>query len=213
MAPLTIDIVSDAVCPWCYLGKRRLEVALSEIGAEDAVVRWRPYQLDETIPPEGLDRQAYMRAKFPDQAQLDAVHQRLAAYGAELGLAFDFAAIRRSPNTFDAHRLIRWAGESGHQDAVVDRLFKAYFEQGVDIGDIDALAKLAGECGMDAGVVREKFASADDREATRAEIAHWRRAGVSGVPFFIFDGRLAVAGAQSSETLAAAMVEAQSGRG
>ena len=213
MAPLNIDIVSDAVCPWCYLGKRRLEVALAEIGAEDAVVRWRPYQLDETIPPEGLDRQAHMRAKFPDQAQIAAVHQRLAAYGAELGLAFDFSAIRRSPNTFDAHRLIRWAGESGHQDAVVDRLFKAYFEEGVDIGDIDALAKLAGECGMDAGAVREKFASADDREATRAEIAHWRRAGVSGVPFFIFDGRLAVSGAQSPETLAAAMVEAQSGRG
>ena len=213
MAPLNIDIVSDVVCPWCYLGKRRLEAALGEIGGEDAVVRWRPYQLDETIPPEGLDRQAYMRAKFPDQAQLDAVHQRLVAFGAKVGLAFDFAAIRRAPNTLDAHRLLGWAGESGRQGAVVDRLFKAFFEQGIDIGDIDALAKLAGECGMDAAVVREKLAHADDRDATRAEIAHWRRAGVSGVPFFIFEGRLAVAGAQSPETLAAAMVEAQSAGG
>ncbi|MGO9741182.1 MAG: DsbA family oxidoreductase [Roseiarcus sp.] len=205
----TIDIVSDAVCPWCYLGKRRLEAALERLGERDAVVRWRPYQLDDTIPPQGLDRKAYMRAKFPDAAQLSQIHARLAALGGEVGLAFDFDAIRRSPNTLDAHRLLRWAGERGAQNAVAERLFQAYFEQGLDIGDAATLAGLAGDCGLNADAVREKLAAGDDRAEVGAEIAHWRRAGVDGVPFFIFEGRLALAGAQSPETFAAALVEAR----
>ncbi len=209
MTALTIDIVSDAVCPWCYLGKRRLEAALERVGERDAAVRWRPYQLDETIPPQGLDRKAYMRAKFPDDARLQQIHARLAELGGEVGLAFDFEAIRLSPNTLDAHRLLRWAGERGVQNAVAERLFQAYFKRGLDIGDAATLARLAGDCGLDADAVREKLAGGDDRDAVRAEIAHWRRAGVDGVPLFIFEERLAVAGAQSPETFAAALVEAR----
>src|SRR5579875_3434917 len=118
--PLVIDVVSDVVCPWCYLGKRRLDAALT--GEGGVAVRWRPFQLDPTIPREGLDRGAYMRAKFPDPARLAAVHDRLTALGEEVGIAFDFDAIRRAPNTLDAHRLIRFAGEAGVADAVAGRL-------------------------------------------------------------------------------------------
>src|SRR5271163_1761535 len=127
---MNIEVVSDVVCPWCYVGKRRLEAALAQ--SDDAVVavRWRPFQLDPTIPPEGLDRRAYMRAKFRDDARLAEVHSRLRGLGAEVGIAFDFDAILRAPNTLDAHRLIRWAAMEGVQDQVVERLFSDYFERG-----------------------------------------------------------------------------------
>ena len=210
MPPLTIDIVSDVVCPWCYLGKRRLESALEKIGANDAVVRWRPFQLDETVPKEGMDRKDYMRWKFGDLSRLEPVHDRLLAFGAEVGAAFDFEAIARAPNTLDAHRLIRWAGEAHAQDAVVDLLFRAYFEQGKDIGDADVLVAVAEAAGMDGEAVRAKLASDADVEDSHEEMDGWRRAGVSGVPFFIFEGKLAVSGAQSVDVLASAIVEASS---
>src|SRR5271170_2200780 len=132
---MNIEVVSDVVCPWCYVGKRRLEAALAQSDDAAVAVRWRPFQLDPTIPPEGLDRQAYMRAKFRDDARLAEAHTRLKALGAEVGIQFDFEAISRAPNTLDAHRLIRWAFEAGVQDAVVERLFSDYFEHGRDIGD------------------------------------------------------------------------------
>jgi len=209
MTGLTIDIVSDAVCPWCFLGKRRLEAALREIGETKAQVRWRPFQLDETIPVGGLDRVAYMSRKFPDAAQLAAAHERLSALGGEVGVAFAFDAIRRSPNTLDAHRLVRWAAAAGRQDAVVEGLFRAYFERGQDVGDNKVLVEIAEGCGMDGKDVAEGLASNRDVEETSAEIAHWRRAGVNGVPFFIFNGKLALSGAQPTATFVAAMIEAR----
>ncbi len=213
MSELVIDVVSDAVCPWCFVGKRRLEAALAQSGESDVAVRWRPFQLDPTIPPEGLDRRSYMRAKFRDDARLAEIHARLKALGAEVGIAFDFEAIQRSPNTLDAHRLIRWAGEAGVQDELVERLFSAYFEQGRDIGDRETLTSIAAECGLDAETIRRRFVDADDLEDVRAEIEHAQRVGVSGVPFFIFANRLAVSGAQSSEVLARAMAEARNESG
>jgi predicted DsbA family dithiol-disulfide isomerase len=209
LAPLTIDIISDVVCPWCYLGKRRLEAALETLGQTDAVVRWRPFQLDETLPEEGMDRNAYMRRKFGDLSRLAPVHDRLVNFGREVGAAYDFEAITRAPNTLGAHRLIRWAAEAGVQNAVVDQLFRAYFERGEDIGDKEVLVAIAAATGMDGEDVRRRLATDDGVEATQAEIDSWRRAGVSGVPFFIFDGKLAVSGAESVEVLASAMVEAQ----
>jgi predicted DsbA family dithiol-disulfide isomerase len=209
MAPLKIDIVSDVVCPWCYLGKRRLETALTKIGVEDAVVRWRPFQLDETIPKDGIDRKDYMRRKFGDASRLRDVHDRLVGFGKEVGAAYDFEAITRAPNTLDAHRLIRWAGEANKQDAVVEALFRAYFEQGKDIGDADVLAAIAADAGMDGEAIRAALASNTDVDSAREEMESWRRAGVSGVPFFVFDGKLAVSGAQSVDVLASAIVEAQ----
>ena len=208
---MNIEVVSDVVCPWCYVGKRRLEAALAQ--SDDAVVavRWRPFQLDPTIPSEGLDRRAYMRAKFRDDARLAEVHARLRAVGAEVGIDFDFEAISRSPNTLDAHRLIRWAAASGVQDEVVERLFSAYFEHGRDIGDRSVLAEIAGECGMDAEAVERRVAGDGDGEAVRAEIDEAQSLGVTGVPFFIFASRFAVSGAQSAEVLARAIKSARSG--
>jgi predicted DsbA family dithiol-disulfide isomerase len=208
---MNIEIVSDVVCPWCYVGKRRLEAALAQ--SDDAVVavRWRPFQLDPTIPSEGLDRRAYMRAKFRDDARLAEVHARLRAVGAEVGIDFDFEAISRSPNTLDAHRLIGWAAARGVQDEVVERLFSAYFEHGRDIGDRSVLAEIAGECGMDAEAVERQFAGDGDVAAIRAEIAEAQEIGVTGVPFFIFASRFAVSGAQSAEILARAVKSARSG--
>ena len=159
---MNIEVVSDVVCPWCYVGKRRLEAALAQSNDAAVAVRWRPFQLDPTIPSEGLDRRAYMRAKFRDDARLAEVHARLRAVGAEVGIDFDFEAISRSPNTLDAHRLIRWAAASGVQDEVVERLFSAYFEHGRDIGDRSVLAEIAGECGMDAEAVERRFAGDGD---------------------------------------------------
>jgi len=208
MPDMTVDVVSDAVCPWCFVGKRRLEAALAESAGADVSVQWRPFQLDPTIPAEGLDREAYMRAKFRDDARLAEVHQRLKALGAEVGISFDFAAIKRSPNTLDAHRLIRWAGEAGVQDAVVERLFSAYFERGEDIGDRDALVRIAQESGMSGEDVKRRLADEADAAEVKAEIERAQQLGVSGVPFFIFANKLAVSGAQSAEVLARAMKEA-----
>jgi predicted DsbA family dithiol-disulfide isomerase len=167
---LTIDVVSDVVCPWCYLGEKRLEAALADESGPVAV-RWRPYQLDQTIPAGGLDRAEYMEKKFGKSGRLQSVHDNLTRLGAEVGLPFAFAKIKRSPNTLDAHRLIRWAGSAGVQEKVVDRLFNAYFVEGRDIGDRAVLAGIAAECGLDAELVERLFAEGGDVDLVRAEIA------------------------------------------
>ena len=207
MPPIVIDVVSDVVCPWCYVGKRRLEAALRAAG--EVEVRWRPFQLDATIPAQGLDRQAYMRAKFGDGPRLAEAHARLKTLGEEVGVAFDFAAIRRSPNTLDAHRLIRFAGEAGAADAVVERLFSDYFVHGRDIGDRAVLIEAARACGLDGEAVAARLASGEGSDEVRAEIETAQRDGVQGVPFFIFASKYAVSGAQSEEVLAQAIARAR----
>ena len=203
---LTIDVVSDVVCPWCYLGEKRLERALA---AETAPVevRWRPFQLDPTIPPGGLDRAAYMERKFGKSGRLQAAHDRLTQLGAEVGIPFAFDRIKRAPNTLDAHRLVRWAASAGKQAEVVDRLFRAYFTEGQDIGDPAVLTVIARECGLDPDVVATLLGRDDDKDAVRREIGEAQAIGVSGVPFFIFAGRLAVSGAQDVEVLRDAMAQ------
>jgi predicted DsbA family dithiol-disulfide isomerase len=206
--PLTIDIVSDVVCPWCYLGEKRLEQALAE-EAGPIVVRWRPYQLDPTIPEGGLDRAEYMAKKFGKSGRLQSVHDNLTRLGAEVGLPFAFDKITRSPNTLDAHRLIRWATSAGVQSRVVDRLFEAYFVEGRDIGDRVVLTEIAAECGLDADLVERLLAEGADSEVVRQEVEQAQAMGVSGVPFFIFAGRLGVPGAQEPSALRQAMAEAR----
>ena len=205
---LTIDVVSDVVCPWCYLGEKRLEEALSE-EAGPVVVRWRPYQLDPTIPEGGLDRAEYMEKKFGKSGRLQSVHDNLTRLGAEVGLPFAFDKITRSPNTLDAHRLIRWAASAGVQSRVVDRLFEAYFVEGRDIGDRVVLTEIAAECGLDADLVERLLAEGADSEVVRQEVEQAQAMGVSGVPFFIFAGRLGVPGAQEPSALRQAMAEAR----
>jgi predicted DsbA family dithiol-disulfide isomerase len=205
---LTIDIVSDVVCPWCYLGEKRLDAALAE-QAQPVAVRWRPYQLDPTIPEGGLDRPEYLERKFGKGDRIKVAHDNLVRLGAELGLRFAFDRIKRAPNTLDAHRLIRWAASAGVQRQVVDRLFKAYFVEGRDIGDRAVLIAIAGESGLDPDLVEKRLSEGADADLVRREIAEAQAIGVTGVPFFIFAGRLAVPGAQDPAMLRRAMGEAR----
>lgn len=204
---ITIDVVSDVVCPWCYLGMKRLESALAALPDIQAAIRWRPFQLDPTIPPEGKDRKAYMLAKFSDEARLHQIHANLVSLGAVEGISFDFDAISVSPNTLDAHRLIRWAAASGEgvQGKLVRSLFSYYFEQGKNIGDHQVLIEVAREAGMDAAVVEAMLLTDADRDEVTNEIATASRMGITGVPCFLLDGKYAVMGAQDSATLADAI--------
>ncbi len=200
---LRIDVVSDVVCPWCFLGQKRLDQAIAASPDVDIAVSWRPFQLDPTIPSEGMDRAAYMLAKFGDGNRLRDAHARLEALGQAVGIDYHFDAIKVSPNTLDAHRVIRWAGATGPevQNKLVRNLFQLYFEQGVNIGDQSALADAAGEAGMDRAVVESLLASGADRDAVAEEAATASRMGVTGVPCFLFEGKYAVMGAQDVDTL------------
>ena len=199
---MQIDVISDTVCPWCFIGKRRLARAMAMRPTIAFDVKWRPYRLDPTIPKGGTDRKAYMRAKFgTDPMKIVEMHKLIAAEGAKDGIEFDFAAIERRPDTLDSHRLIRWAEATGVQDEVVERLFIAYFENGEDIGDIRVLADIADISGMDGVEVAQMLEGDEDRALVEREdqIAH--EMGVTGVPAMIFGNRLAVSGAREPELL------------
>ena len=210
--PISVDVVSDVACPWCYLGKRRLERAIALVPDLNVAVRWRPYRLDPTIPPEGMDRTEYVIRKFGSAEALDEVHERLVAFGRAEEIDYRFDRITRSANTVDAHRLIRWAGAAGKEDAIVERLFAAYFSEGRDIGDRGLLARLAGEVGLDEATVAARLPTDEDRDAVGAEIEDAYRIGVTGVPCFIVDRRYAVVGAHPGESIAKAIRQAAAER-
>ena len=197
---VTLDIISDPICPWCYIGKARLDQAIAETGIDPFEVSWRIFQLNPTMPPEGMDRQAYLEAKFGGPEGAERVYSQVRRTAAETGLDLKFDAIKRTPNTFDAHRLIRWAGNTGHQPEVVQQLFKRYFEQGEDISDHQVLLDAAEAAGMERAVVAELLAGDADRETLTEEEEAARRMGVGGVPCFIIDGRYVLNGAQDVET-------------
>lgn len=207
MDKLAIDVISDVVCPWCFLGKRKLDAAMADVPQLAFEVSWRPFQLDPTIPPEGIDRHEYLARKFGPE-KIAAIHARLEEAGAEAGIAFAFDKIKRSPNTLDAHRLIRWSHAKQKQDMVVDRLFSLYFIEGEDIGDRDVLVRVAEGADLDGDLVRRLFAEGVDVGPVREEIATAARMGVSGVPFFIFANKYAVSGAQPVEALKGAIWKA-----
>jgi predicted DsbA family dithiol-disulfide isomerase len=199
---MQIDVISDTVCPWCFIGKRRLARAIELRPGIEFDVKWRPYRLDVTVPKGGIDRQVYMNMKFgDDKARIVEMHKLIAEEGAKEGIVFDFAAITRRPDTLDSHRLIRWAETAGVQDEVVERLFIAYFENGEDIGDIRVLADIADLCGMD-GVETARMLETDaDLALVEREDQIAREMGVTGVPAMIFGGKLAVSGAREAEML------------
>jgi predicted DsbA family dithiol-disulfide isomerase len=203
---LTIDIVSDVVCPWCYIGKRNLEAALASLPANDVEIRWRPYQLDATIPAEGIARRTYLERKFG--ARVDEIYARVAAAGREAGIDFAFDRIERSPNTLDAHRLIRWSQSAGKQNEIVERLFRSFFIEGRDIGNRAILIEIAREAGMEPEIIARLLDGEADQDTVREEIATAQRLGVNGVPFFIFAGRYGMAGAQPAEVLVSAINKA-----
>lgn len=198
---MQIDVVSDTVCPWCFIGKRRLARAL-EMRPEVAFdVQWRPYQLDPNIPRDGVDRASYMKAKFGDGPRVAAMSESLKAEGLREGISFAFEKIDRRPNTLDSHRLIRWAASAGIQDTVVERLFAAYFLEGRDIGDPGVLEFLAADVGMDSIEVAALLAEDTDRAAVEREATLAGEMGITGVPTFIFASKYVISGAREAEVL------------
>ena len=207
-SPLIIDVVSDVMCPWCYVGKRRLDTALANTPDVAVQVRWHPFQLDATLPPTGKDYRRYHEDKFGSAAEVDALRQRVADAGAQEGIAFDFDNVACAPNTLNAHRLIRWAGAVGVQHQLSERLFALLFVEGANLTDIDVLASAADACGMAYDRAKELLESDQDIETVQEEIAIAHKMGVNSVPCFILDNQYAVMGAQTPDVIAQAIRQA-----
>ena len=198
---ISIDVVSDVICPWCFLGKRRLDKALALIPEVKAEIIFRPFFLDSSIPSEGLSRYDYMAAKFGEE-RLKTIHDPLIKAGKEDGVPFHFDKITRTPNTLNAHRLIRWAKLEDKQTEVVEALFVAYWSEGRDVGDHNVLADIAKACGMDGESVLKSLASDQDSKQVLAECQQAQQMGVTGVPTYIINRKYGVVGAQGAEMLA-----------
>jgi len=198
-----IDVFSDVVCPWCFVGKRRLEQALAQAGLGEAEVHWHAFQLNPDLPPEGMDRKRYLETKF-GPGTLERIHARLDEVGKEAGIDFQFDRIQRSPNTRDAHRLLWLAGTQGKQGALKEALLNAYFIEGRDVGDRRVLAEIAAAVGVDADVSAFLAGDGGLREVEQ-DLMTGARLQISGVPFFIFEGRVALAGAQPPEVFQQAL--------
>jgi predicted DsbA family dithiol-disulfide isomerase len=203
---LGIDIVSDVICPWCFIGKRRFEKALRLLPEEIQIdVRWRPFELNPDMPSEGISRELYRTRKFGSWERSRALDAQVAEHGAGEGIRFAFDRMERTPNTLEAHRLIWLAGEQGVQGAVVEGLFQAYFVHARDVGNRDVLTQIAATSGMDTFDFLE---SERGREEVRAEASRSRQQGIDGVPFFLIGGTTAISGAQQPETIAATLTRA-----
>jgi predicted DsbA family dithiol-disulfide isomerase len=215
---LNIDIISDVVCPWCYIGKRQIEAALAlyaqeNPGADRPQLTWRPFQLNPQLPAEGMSRQEYVVQKF-GAARAKDVYARVTAVGAEHGIAFAFDRIARQPNTIAAHSLIALAGAAGQnteglQDRVKEAFLKAYFLDGVDLSKAENLVAIAAATGLDRAAAEQCLADPQARQAVEQEDQRARAIGVEGVPFFIFNGKFAVSGAQGPQALLDAMRQAE----
>lgn len=208
---LHIDIYSDVICPWCYVGKRRLERALNQVqDPRKPRIMWRPFQLNPTMPNEGMDRTAYLEAKFGGLDAFREMEEHVKAAGESEQISFAFEKIGRTPNTFAAHRLIWYAAQQGCQGEMVERLFKGYFEEGVDIGSIPMLARLAEQVGLKA----ESFLRSDEGiTEVKADEVVGHRLGIRGVPYFVLNQMHGISGAQPAEALAAAMEQAGAQQG
>jgi len=207
--PVAIDVVSDVICPWCYIGKRRLETALELLAGEVPItLNWLPFQLNPDMPRSGMLREEYRRAKFGSLERSRSLDARIVSEGKGVGIAFAFERIERTPNTFAAHQMIELAQERGAGNAVVEALFRAYFEDALDIGDYEVLKSIAQACGLDAGSLEARWAD----EAAAARLAQveegMKSLGISGVPTFVFDRRSGISGAHPPQTLAAAIRDA-----
>lgn len=197
---IRLDIFSDPICPWCYIGKTLLDRALESRPNHPFSVEWHPFQLNPDMPETGMDRRAYLEAKFGGKQQAVEVYARIAEAAVAAGIEIDFAAIQRTPNTINAHRLIHWAGLEGRQNAVVAALFRAYFKDGRDIGSSETLVDIAQACGMDPEATERLLATDADRADLTARDADARQKGVTGVPAFLIAQQYMMPGAQPVET-------------
>lgn len=212
---LEIDVISDVMCPWCYIGKTNLDTAIDQMKDLDVEVRWRPYQLDGTLPKEGISRADYLNNKFGGEAGAQEVYGRIKDAGKSLGIDFNFDAMEVSPNTMDAHRVILWAGGQSPeiQNKLVERLFELFFLEGGHIGLDEVLVKAAEHAGMDGQIIDDLLKTDNDKASVAEQIEHARKMGITGVPCFIVDNKYAVMGAQPPEQLVEAMKHAISERG
>lgn len=212
LKPLVVDVISDVMCPWCYIGKKRLEKAIKSVPGIAVDVRWHPYQLDPTLPPEGKDRATYLNEKFGGAERAEAAYERVRQAGREEGIPFAFEKIEVSPNTLDAHRLILWSRSDDLQDEVVELLFKAYFVEGRNLAKPETLVEISAKAGMQSDLVEQLFETDSDLAKLKRQIDQASEMGVTGVPFFIIDGRFALAGAEDPATIAAALQHAEATR-
>ena len=194
-----LDVISDPICPWCYIGKTNLDKALTEFPDHPFTIEWHPFQLNPDMPAGGMDRKAYLEGKFGGKEGAVKAYAPVVEHAEKTGAHINFDAMKVTPNTIDAHRLIHWAGSEGRQSYMVDLLFKAYFVEGRDSGDHEVLADLADTAEMDAAMVTKLLASDADIDDIRARDKHSRQMGVSSVPTFIVAGKHAVPGAQPPE--------------
>ena len=197
---LQLDVISDVICPWCYIGKRKLDAALASVTDFKINILWRPYQLYPDTPPDGADLTAKMKARYGEEGERQ-MRENIKAAAAGTNIVFHFDKIRVTPNTLNAHRLLRWAASTGQQHQIAEALFSAHFEQGRNIGDIAVLLDIAGQFGMDTELLSTLFASDRDIEATRDDDAKARDLGVHGVPAFLAGGKFLLMGAQEPEYL------------
>ncbi|MGE4610634.1 MAG: DsbA family oxidoreductase [Paracoccaceae bacterium] len=203
----TLDIISDPICPWCYIGKAKLDRALEAAPGHQFEINWKPFQLNPDMPAEGMDRREYLEWKFGGREGAIRVYGQIAKTAEETGLDIAFDKIKRTPNTLNAHRLILWARVEGKQSQAVSQLFHCYFREGQDISDIDVLVDVATTVGMNGEMVRRLLEGESDLAETIAEDKKAREMGVQGVPCFIIGASYAVSGAQNTETWANIIAE------
>lgn len=204
-APVTIDVFSDVVCPWCFIGKRRLEKAIAMTPEIPVEIRYQPYFLNDWVPREGISRNEYLTQKFGSPEGYEQIAQRVAMTAKQEGLVYNIGAVSRQPNTTDCHRLILWAARVGLQLEMKQRLMDLYFTEGGDLTDREVLVKAAADVGLDAATVRNQLASDEDLELVNQAAEQAKAAGIQGVPFFIFGSKYAVSGAHSPEDIAKAI--------
>jgi predicted DsbA family dithiol-disulfide isomerase len=199
---MEIEVFSDLICPWCFIGKRRLDRALAGPEGEGVSVRWRPFQLYPDLPLEGVDRAAFYKARFGPDADSRKIGERIGGEAQDAGIALDFARIAKVPNTLAGHRLVSFFDDDARQHALMDALFTAYFCEGRDLGDVDVLAEIAANQGEDRDAMRTRLLGDESAKSIRTQVQGAYNAGLSGVPCFVLAGRFAIPGAQPVETMA-----------
>lgn len=198
---MQLDVISDPICPWCYIGQRNLEIALAQRPVANLEIRWRPFMLDPSIPPDGIDRKTYYESRFGSDDKVTQGARQAAELGAKIGIRFAFDKIKKMPNTLDAHRLVRWASASGQASKVLAGLYSAHFEDGIDIGDHDMLARIAALAGLDPDGITERLQTDEDVAVVLDEDRAVRALGINGVPCVLIDQKYALMGAQDPANL------------